>query len=143
VGILGSPCITNDANLGLDLTEAGEIPVEIGLVEIVVEHEDRDIDVAKVAILDPTVFASTSDEPEGKCLSRKWSSMKEPDVLGSTSDFDGERVLLACSFGGSLDPGPVVGMLAFRILMSVLECVESRRRGVRCEVELVVADALG
>ncbi|WP_313690550.1 hypothetical protein [Halobellus marinus] len=97
-----------------------------------------------MAILNPTVLASAGNESEGVCLSRKRGSMKEPDVLGTTSDFDRERVLFAFSFGVAvgLDLGPVVGMLASRCLVSVLECVKSRRREVRGEVELAVADAL-
>jgi hypothetical protein len=145
VGFLGSTGIANDTDFGLNLTEAGEIPLEIGAIEIVVEHEDRDVDVVEVAVLDSTVFPSTGDEPEGVRLSCERNSVKEPDILGTTGNFNRERVTLAFSFGVgvSLDLGPVVGMLASRGPVSVLECVKSRRREVRGEVELAVADALG
>jgi hypothetical protein len=98
-----------------------------------------------MAILNPTVLASAGNESEGVCLSRKRGSVKEPDVLGTTSDFDRKRVLFAFSFGVAvgLNLGSVVGMLASRGSVSVLKCVESRRREVRGEVELAMADALG
>jgi hypothetical protein len=144
VGFLGSTGIANDTDFGLNLTEAVEIPLEVRAIEIVVEHEDRDVDVVEVAVLDSTVFPSTGDEPEGVRLSCERNSVKEPDILGTTGNFNRERVTLAFSFGVgvSLDLGPGVGVTVSRALVPILRCVESPQREVRGEIELVVADAL-
>lgn len=77
--------VADDTDTGFVFTKALDVPIQIGVANVVVEHSNRDIEIAVLVLAIGIVLANAGEVAQMDGVDDKWRPMEKRDVVGLAS----------------------------------------------------------